>query len=192
MISIKTSDFVAGAVSQEQFPVDNLPEIAFAGRSNVGKSSAINCLLNRKGLARASATPGKTREINFYLVNNAFRLVDLPGFGYAKVSHESQARWQSYIDDYLLAKRRLKGVVQMIDVRHPDQDNDLRMAEFLREAGLRACVVANKCDKLNRGELAKCLREVERIWGMAPIAFSAEKRLGRDDLWRVMQSWLED
>lgn len=191
MITIKTSEFIVGAVEQSQFPNDNRPEIAFVGRSNVGKSSMINCLLNRRGLAHVGATPGKTREINFFLINEAFRLVDLPGFGYAKVSKSDKERWQKYIETYLVASgRNLKGVVHLIDARHPGQENDLLMASFVKSTGIECIVVANKIDKLKKNEIAKNLRIIEEIFGVKPIAFSAEKKQGRPELWTRLEQWL--
>ncbi|QSH42580.1 YihA family ribosome biogenesis GTP-binding protein [Lentisphaerota bacterium] len=189
-MTIKTTEFVMGAVSSKQFPNDNLPEFAFAGRSNVGKSSLINCLVNRNSLARSSSTPGKTREINFFLINAAFRFVDLPGFGYAKVARQEQIKWQAYIDSYLCSKRNIRGVIHLVDSRHPGLDNDLMMAEFIKQTGLRCAVVANKVDKLKKNQIAKSKARIAEIFGQEPIMFSTSSKLGRKQLWSTVENWL--
>lgn len=190
MITIKTSEFITGAVDKKQFPPDNMPEIAFVGRSNVGKSSLINSLLNRRGLARIGNTPGKTREINFFLVNNSFRFVDLPGFGYAKVSKKEMERWRRYIESYLLSKRKIAAIVHVVDARHPGLENDLLMADFLNNAELLSCIVANKVDKLKKKDLVKSVREITDIFGKDPVLFSSLKKRGKDELWKVLERWL--
>ncbi|MFA6716060.1 MAG: ribosome biogenesis GTP-binding protein YihA/YsxC [Victivallaceae bacterium] len=190
MILIKSSRFITGAVDKKQFPQDNLPEIAFAGRSNVGKSSLINNLLNRKTLVKVGNTPGKTREINFFLVNEAFRFVDLPGFGYAKVSKSEQERWKNYIESYLFSKRDIRAVVHVVDARHPGLENDLLMADFLNHAGLPSCIVANKADKLKKNETAKAVKQIADIFGKQPILYSTLKKRGKAELWKVLESWL--
>ena len=190
MITIKSSEFITGAVDKKQFPTENLPEIAFAGRSNVGKSSLINSLLNRKGLARIGNTPGKTREINFFLINESFRFVDLPGFGFAKVSKKEKQRWRKYIESYLSSKRNIKAVVHVVDARHPGLENDLLMADFLNNNDLLSCIVANKVDKLKRNEIAKSVREITDIFGKEPILYSSLKKLGKAELWATLGRWL--
>ncbi|MBN2643051.1 MAG: YihA family ribosome biogenesis GTP-binding protein [Victivallales bacterium] len=191
MITIKSSEFIVGAVDKQQFPTTPLPEIAFAGRSNVGKSSTLNCLVNRKSLAHVGATPGKTREINFFLINEAFRFVDLPGFGYAKVSKTDKERWQRYIEDYLTAPNRdLKGVIHVVDARHPGLENDLLMAEFLKKTGISYIVAANKIDKLKKNDVARQLRTMEQAFSADIIPFSAEKKTGRPELWQTIEKML--
>ncbi len=190
MITIKSSEFITGAVDKKQFPLDNLPEIAFAGRSNVGKSSLINSLLNRRALARVGNTPGKTREINFFLVNEAFRFVDLPGFGFAKVSKKEQERWRKYIESYLCSKRNIKAVVHVVDARHPGLENDLLMADFLNNTEILSCVVANKVDKLKKNEIAKSVKKITDIFGKEPILFSTLKKSGKTELWATLERWL--
>jgi GTP-binding protein len=190
MITIKSSEFITGAVDVKQFPQNNLPEIAFVGRSNVGKSSLINNLLNRKALARVGKTPGKTREINFFLINEAFRFVDLPGFGFAKVSKKEKARWRQYIESYLCSKRNIKAVVHVVDARHPGLENDLLMADFLNNTELLSCIVANKVDKLKQNEITKSVRQITDIFGKEPILFSALKKRGKAELWTTLERWL--
>ncbi len=187
---IKSSEFITGAVEPKQFPDDNIPEIAFAGRSNVGKSSLINNLLNRKALARIGNTPGKTREINFFLINESFRFVDLPGFGYAKVSKKEKERWRRYIEAYLCSKRNIKAIVHVVDARHPGLENDLIMADFLNNTGLLSCIVANKIDKLKKNEIIKSSREIVEIFGKDPILYSTLKNQGKAELWKTLERWL--
>jgi GTP-binding protein len=187
---IKSSEFITGAVDPKQFPENNLPEIAFVGRSNVGKSSLINNLLNRRALARIGNTPGKTREINFFLINESFRFVDLPGFGFAKVSKKEKERWRQYIESYLCSKRNIKAIVHVVDARHPGLENDLIMADFLNNTELLSCIVANKVDKLKQNDIAKSLREILEIFGKEPILYSTLKNRGKAELWKTLERWL--
>jgi len=166
-------------------PASSLPEVAFAGRSNVGKSSLINKLLHRKKFARVSNTPGRTREINFFAVNQQFVLADLPGYGYARISKEKQSAWRPLIEGYLGRSPQLKGVVQLLDVRHAPSDDDLQMLEFLAHLGTPTIVVATKIDKLRRAERAERLEALAReagIEGDQVIPFSAIDGEGRNDL----------
>ncbi|MDD5728689.1 MAG: ribosome biogenesis GTP-binding protein YihA/YsxC [Victivallales bacterium] len=192
MINIKSAEFITGAVDKKQFPSSSLPEIVFAGRSNVGKSSLINSLLGRRSLARVGNTPGKTREINFFLVNEAFRFVDLPGFGYAKVAGKELDRWKSYIETYFSSGRHIKMVVHVIDARHPGLDNDLTMADFLKASGLPGCIVAGKADKLKQNERLKSVRRITEIFGQEPVLYSALKKSGRTELWNVLEAALKN
>src|SRR5690242_10317748 len=152
---IKTSEFIISAVKREQYPSDNRVEIAFVGRSNVGKSSIINALTNRKKLAKVSQTPGKTRLINFFLINNDFFLVDLPGYGYAKVSKAEQASWGKTIETYLHGRDELKRVVLLVDSRHKPTADDITMYEWIKHYGYDVIVVSTKKDKLSSNELRK-------------------------------------
>ena len=152
---IRSLEFLGGMASDGGWrPEPSLPEVAFAGRSNVGKSSLINKLLHRKKFARVSNTPGRTREINFFEVNKQFVLADLPGYGYARISKEKQSAWRPLIEGYLERSPKLKGVVQLLDVRHKPSDDDLQMLEFLAHLGTPTIVVATKIDKLKRAERA--------------------------------------
>ena len=187
---IKSSEFITGAVEPKQFPENNLPEIAFVGRSNVGKSSLINNLLNRRALARIGNTPGKTREINFFLINESFRFVDLPGFGFAKFSNKDKARWRKYIESYLCSKRNIKAIVHVVDARHPGLENDLIMADFLNNTELLSCIVANKVDKLKQNDIAKSSKEIIEIFGKEPILYSTLKNRGKAELWKTLDRWL--
>ena len=184
---IKSSEFICAAVKPSQYPQDSVPEIAFTGRSNVGKSSLINLLLNRRKLAKVSATPGKTRTINFFSINGGeFRLVDLPGYGYAKVSKAETADWGKMMESYLSKREGLKAVVQLVDSRHAPTAQDKQMYEYLRYYGLDGIVAATKADKLSGSELSKNLamirRELQLTEGDALIPVSALKRTGTEEL----------
>jgi len=152
---IKQSEFIISAVKKEQYPTDDRVEIAFVGRSNVGKSSIINALTNRKKLAKVSQTPGKTRLINFFLINNDFYLVDLPGYGYAKVSKTEKASWGQTIERYLNGREELKRVVLLVDSRHKPTADDVMMHEWIKHYGYDVTVVATKSDKLSNNSLRK-------------------------------------
>jgi GTP-binding protein len=166
-------------------PAPSFPEVAFSGRSNVGKSSLINRVTRRKALARVSNTPGRTREIHFFEINAQFVLVDLPGYGYARISKARQSEWRPLIEGYLRTSDRLRGVVQLLDVRHDPTDDDYQMLDFLGELGVPTVFAATKVDKLARGELERRLRALAEQTGADPeqlIPFSARTGEGRDEL----------
>ena len=152
---IKQSEFITSAVKQSQYPVDNRVEVAFVGRSNVGKSSIINALTNRRKLAKVSQTPGKTRLINFFLINNDFYLVDLPGYGYAKVSKKEKESWGKVIETYLNGREELRRVILLVDSRHKPTADDVMMNEWIKHYGYDVIVVATKSDKLSNNNLRK-------------------------------------
>ena len=191
---IRRLEFLGGQASATGWrPETDLPEIAFSGRSNVGKSSLLNTLVRRKALARVSATPGKTREINFFRVNDAFHLVDLPGYGYARVSKAARTAWRPLIEGYLRTSDRLRGVVQLVDARHPPSGDDLRMMDFLASLGVPTIVVATKIDKLSRTERAERLAALGPQLGVEEdqlIPFSARTGEGRDELAQALVSLL--
>ena len=180
------ASFLATAVSKNQYPDESLPEIALVGRSNVGKSSLINCVLNRKKLARTSSTPGKTATINFYDVENKFRFVDLPGYGYAKVSKTEKEKWAKMIDGYLTQRQNLVAVVQLVDARHKPTADDKMMAEWVKRCGYYTYVVATKLDKLKKSEIEKNLTLIYNELGLDEecvlIPFSSENKAGREDV----------
>jgi GTP-binding protein len=166
-------------------PEPTLPEVAFAGRSNVGKSSLINRLLRRKKIARVSNTPGRTREINFFRVNDAFVLVDLPGYGYARISREKRAEWRPMIEAFLRSSPMLRGVVQLLDARREPTADDLHMLDYLARTGLPTLIVLTKMDKLTRAEQVGRVAAISTLTGIDEeqiIPFSAVTGLGRDDL----------
>lgn len=150
---IKKAELEAVAVKKNQYPEDTFAEIAFAGRSNVGKSSLLNLLTGRKALARVSGSPGKTRTINFYRINELFRIVDLPGYGYAKVSKSVSENWGEMMEEYFQNRKGLKKVVQLVDIRHEPSKQDVQMYEYLRHYGMDGLVVATKSDKVSRNEI---------------------------------------
>lgn len=183
---IKTSEFIISAVQKVQYPLDNRVEIAFVGRSNVGKSSIINALTNRRHLAKTSQTPGKTRLINFFLINNDFHLVDLPGYGYAKVSKKEQASWGKTIETYLYGREELKRVVLLVDARHKPTADDITMYEWIKHYGYNVVVVATKKDKISNNDLKKqekLIRETLKIGDEEKLyMFSSANKKGRDEL----------
>ena len=175
-------------------PETTLPEVAFAGRSNVGKSSLLNRLIRRKAFARVSRTPGRTREINFFEVNARFVLVDLPGYGYARISKERRAEWRPLIEGYLRRSTNLRGVVQLIDVRRDPTDDDLQLLDFLSEIGVPTIVAVTKVDKLSTSAASARIHQLTAALGLDAdqvIAFSAQTGLGRDELAAAIVALME-
>lgn len=191
---IKKVDLAAVAARRAQYPEDNLPEIAFAGRSNVGKSSLINLLLNRRNFARTSSSPGKTQTINFYQINDAFRIVDLPGYGYAKVSKSVKGNWGDMVEEYLKSRNNLLKVIQLVDLRHPPSVQDIQMYEWLKFYKLDGVVVATKSDKLSKNEAAKNLSVIKKDLKLGPsdviISVSALNKTGQDKVHDIMDGLL--
>ena len=172
---------------------DNLyNEVAFAGKSNVGKSSLINALMNRKSLARTSAQPGKTQTINFYNINNAMYLVDLPGYGYAKVSESEKEKWGKMIEKYLKTSKKLKAVFLLIDIRHDPSANDRMMYEWMDYQGYAPIIIATKLDKIKRSQVQKNIKAIREGLKVKPgtiiIPFSAETKQGRYEIWELIDS----
>lgn len=185
-MKIRQLDFLGSAIGEEQFPPADLPEIALAGRSNVGKSSLLNMLTNRKNFARTSSTPGKTQMINFYEVNGQFRFVDLPGYGYAKVAKAKKAAWAAFINHYLEVRENLIDVFLLVDARHAPSEDDKLMYRYIIERGFSGTVVMTKTDKLKQSELAKQRRLIEQqlqTQGRAVFATSASKTKGKYPFW---------
>ncbi len=181
---------VCGITSK--LPENSLPEIAFAGKSNVGKSSLINALMNRKSYARTSATPGKTQTINYYNINDAMYLVDLPGYGYAKVSEKEKIAWGKMIERYLNQSKQLKAVFLLIDIRHDPSANDKMMYHWIVEQGFQPIIIATKLDKIKRSQVQKQIKAVKSGLDLLPgtivIPFSAETKQGREEIWDLMDS----
>lgn len=178
-------------------PENDKPEIAFAGKSNVGKSSLINALMNRKSYARISATPGKTQTINFYNINEQMYLVDLPGYGYAKISEKEKANWGKMIERYLKSSKQLKAVFLLIDIRHDPSANDKMMYEWIVDQGYHPIIIATKLDKLKRSQVDKHIKMVKQGLSLVPgtkiIPFSAVTKQGRDEIWELVETeFLED
>jgi GTP-binding protein len=186
-MKVNQSEFVISAVGPSQYPLDALPEIALAGRSNVGKSSLINRMINRKNLARTSSQPGKTQTLNYYKINDDLYFVDLPGYGYAKVSQEQRRQWGQFIEQYLTNREPLKLVLQLVDARHEPTKDDVMMYEWVRHIGLPLAVVATKADKLSRSQWQKHVKVVKTTLGMGKdepfFLFSSETGQGKEELW---------
>lgn len=183
------------AVRFDQYPEDTIPEIALVGRSNVGKSSLINCISNRKNLARTSSTPGKTATINFYEVANRYRLVDLPGYGYAKVSKAEKEKWSGMIENYLARRENLVQVIQLVDARHKPTADDKLMFDWIRSYNYEPLVVATKLDKLKKSQIEENLTAIYQELGLSEdsvlIPFSSETREGRDQVLELIEYVLE-
>ncbi|SEG01507.1 ribosome biogenesis GTP-binding protein YihA/YsxC [Lachnospira multipara] len=188
-------EIVIGVTSK--IPETTLPEVAFAGKSNVGKSSLINALMRRKSYARTSSQPGKTQTINFYNINELMYLVDLPGYGYAKVSESVKAKWGKMIEKYLRTSKQLKQVFLLIDIRHDPSANDKMMYDWIVENGFRPIIVATKLDKIKRSQVQKQVKTVRNGLGLRKedvlIPFSSETKQGLEELWKYVDSYvLED
>lgn len=185
-------DIVCGVTST--LPQTGRPEVAFAGKSNVGKSSLINGLMNRKSLARTSAEPGKTQTINFYNVNDVMYLVDLPGYGFARVSREESARWGQMIEKYLHTSQDLKAVFLLVDIRHAPGANDRMMYQWIVDSGFKPIIIATKLDKIKRSQVQKQLKLIRTTLDVLPdtlmIPFSAQTKQGREEIWAVMEEFL--
>lgn len=189
-VSLET---VIGVTSK--IPQNTMPEIAFAGKSNVGKSSLINALMNRKSLARTSGQPGKTQTINFYNINQALYFVDLPGYGYAKVSREEKEKWGKMVEKYLHQSKVLRAVFLLIDIRHDPSANDKLMYDWICANGFHPIVIATKADKINRSQLQKQVKAVRQGLGVdkdtVVIPFSAQTKQGRDEIYEIIDRILE-
>ena len=183
---------VCGITSK--LPETDKVEIAFAGKSNVGKSSLINALMNRKALARTSATPGKTQTINFYNVNDVMYLVDLPGYGYAKVSEQEKIKWGQLIERYLNTSKQLKAVFLLIDIRHDPSANDKMMYDWIIAQGYEPIIIATKLDKIKRSQVQKNIKAIKEGLKLRPgtivIPFSEETKQGREEIWELMDSYV--
>lgn len=194
-MKITSVEFVKSVVNLSDMPKDNLKEIAFAGRSNVGKSSLINCLLNRKKLAKTSSTPGKTRQLNFFRINHRFYFVDLPGYGFAKVSQKESAQWRNLIEGYISSSANLMGILSIIDSRLGPTKLDMQLLEWLRSLNLQLILVATKSDKLSKSvlitQLAKFTKQLKPIIGREIIPFSAASGRGKKEVWREILTLVE-
>lgn len=189
-MKVTQAEFVISAVSSKQYPEGFLPEFALAGRSNVGKSSFINKMINRKNLARTSSKPGKTQTLNYYLINKELYFVDLPGYGYARVSKAEKAKWGRMMEEYLQTREQLKAVLHMIDLRHKPTNDDQGMFEYLKHYGIPVIVVATKADKIPRGKWQKHAKEIRAVLGMDKedpmVLFSAETGQGKEEAWSAI------
>lgn len=195
-MKIKSAELETVCGITSTLPVHDIPEIAFAGKSNVGKSSLINGLLNRKSLARTSSQPGKTQTINFYNINKKLFFVDLPGYGYAQVSKEIRAKWGKMIERYLHSSKQLKKVFLLIDIRHAPSENDCIMYDWIVENGYAPVIIATKLDKINRSQIQKNIKILKEKLQPEPgtiiIPFSAVTKQGRDEIWKLIDETVED
>lgn len=193
---ITKSDIETVAVKPSQYPPENLKEIAFAGRSNVGKSSLLNLLTGRKKLAKVSGNPGKTRTINFFLINDEFRIVDLPGYGYAKVSKSVSESWGDMMETYIENRPNLVKIVQLVDIRHEPSKQDVQMYGYLKHFGLDGIVVATKADKVSRNRIPGQVKLIRQTLGLNKddrvIPVSALKKTGHEELLDVIEELLEE
>lgn len=191
---IKKSELLITAARKEQYPETTVPELAFAGKSNVGKSSMINALVNRKALARTSSQPGKTQTINFYNVNDMINLVDLPGYGYAKVSKTEKEKWGKMIETYLSSREQLKEVILLVDVRHEPNANDIQMYDWIKSFGYTGYVIATKADKISKTQRIKQINIIKKILNIDDVnlitAFSSSEKLNVDKVWSLFEGIL--
>jgi GTP-binding protein len=192
-MKITSAEFVKSAFTESDWPVATLPEIAFMGRSNVGKSSLLNSLLAKRGLARTSSTPGRTQSLNFFLLNARFYFVDLPGFGYARVPKTLRLEWGEMVTSYLAKRRQLVLSMHIVDSRHEPTNLDLQLEEWLTHAAKPRLIVATKSDKLSNNELKASLGRIERVFPAdRVIAYSAKTGRGRNEVWQAIEAALAD
>ena len=190
---ITSAEFLKSSFQESDWPRDSRPEIAFMGRSNVGKSSVINSLLNTRGLARTSNTPGRTQSLNFFDINNSFRFVDLPGFGYARVPKSLRLGWGEMVTSYLAKRQQLVLSIQLVDSRHEPTKLDLQLHEWLEHSNKPRLIVVTKSDKLSNNDLKMSLKRAQRVFKTETvIAFSAKSGSGREELWRTIEKSLGD
>jgi GTP-binding protein len=194
MLVVKKAEFVSSFVDMKSLPDNGLPEIALVGRSNVGKSSLINKVVNRKNLAKSSSTPGKTRTLNYYLINSVFYMVDLPGYGFARVSKGERDKWGKMIEKYLSSRQQLRGVIQLLDIRHPPTENDIMMKQWLEHFEIPILLIATKTDKVSRNEKSKNLAVIKKSLNLEPdqmpITFSAETGEGVNEVKEALEEIL--
>lgn len=190
-MKVNQAEIVISAVKPNQYPEGNLPEFALAGRSNVGKSSFINRMLGRKALARISSKPGKTQTLNFYLINEIMHFVDVPGYGYAKVSKKEREAWGKMLETYFTSREQLKAVVLITDLRHPPTADDILMYDFLKHYGITCVVIATKADKISKSQWQKHLKVTKETLGLSAddylILFSSETGEGKDKVWSLLE-----
>ena len=192
-MKITSAEFLKSAFQESNWPREQKPEIAFMGRSNVGKSSVINSLLNTRGLARTSNTPGRTQSLNFFDINNSFRFVDLPGFGYARVPKSLRLGWGEMVTSYLAKRQQLVLSIQLVDSRHEPTKLDLQLHDWLEHSAKPRLIVATKSDKLSNNDLKMSLERVQRVFKAATvIPFSAKSGHGRNELWHTIENALAD
>ena len=193
-MKVTKAELLGTVARPDQYPEEGPPEIALAGRSNVGKSSLINTLINRKNLARTSGSPGKTQTLNFYGINDTFNFVDLPGYGYARVSMRSREKWAKMIETYLKSRKSLIEVILLLDIRHTPGEHDKAMYDWIKSFGFNGIVIATKADKMSKGQWMKHIVDIQKTLGIENrdliIPFSASKKLNKDGVWKVIDEIL--
>lgn len=193
-MNVKNPKFEISAVGPKQYPKNNLPEIVLVGKSNVGKSSFVNTMINRKKLARTSSEPGKTRQINFYNIDNLFYFVDLPGYGYSKMSKKEQAEVGKFIENYLFHRKEISLIIFLIDIRHSPTSNDKLMYNYIISSGLPCLILANKADKIaitKVDDTVKALqKELNPIGDIPTLPFSSERKIYKDDVWNFIAPYI--
>ncbi|HBI93922.1 MAG: ribosome biogenesis GTP-binding protein YihA/YsxC [Terrisporobacter othiniensis] len=195
-MKIRSSEIVVSAIKKDQYPAEGLPEIALVGRSNVGKSSATNALLNRRNFARTSQTPGKTRTINFYKINEEFYFVDLPGYGYAKVSKSEKDKWGVIMERYLQDRPELCAIFLLVDIRHEPTNDDVMMYEWIKHFGYNCVIIATKADKISRGQYQKHISVIRKKLQLEKdekvLPLSSSKKTGVEDVWNEIIAQYEE
>ena len=191
---VKNPKFEVSAVRPNQYPKNNLPEIVLVGKSNVGKSSFVNTMINRKKLARTSSEPGKTRQINFYDIDETFYFVDLPGYGYSKMSKKEQAQVGKFIEEYLFNRKEISLIIFLVDIRHKPTDNDRLMYNYIISSGLPFIILANKADKIAITKVDDSVTELQKhlnpIGDITTLPFSSERKIYKDDVWNIIEQYI--
>ena len=192
---IKNPKFEISAVGPKQYPKNNLPEIVLVGKSNVGKSSFVNTMINRKKLARTSSEPGKTRQINFYNMDDTFYFVDLPGYGYSKMSKKEQEQVGKFIEEYLFNRKEISLIIFLIDIRHSPTENDKLMYNYVISSGLPFIILANKADKIAitkvDGEVSRLQKQINPIGDIPTLPFSSERKIYKDEVWNIIDEYIK-
>ena len=192
---VKNPEFTISAVSSKQYPKDNLPQIVLVGKSNVGKSSFINTMVNRKNLARTSSQPGKTRQINFYNIDNIFYFVDLPGYGYSKMSKQEQTKVGQFIEEYLVKSKNISLIIFLLDIRHSPTENDRLMYRYVIDSQRPCIIIANKADKIAVTKVADSVRKIQNeinpLHDLTFLPFSSERKIYADDVWKYIEENLK-
>lgn len=195
-MKVNNAELVISAVRKEQYPDERIPEFALAGRSNVGKSSFINKMINRKALARTSSKPGKTQTLNFYKIEDSLFFVDVPGYGFAKVSKTEREAWGKMIETYITTREQLCAVIQIVDLRHPPTKDDILMYDFLKHYQIPCIVIATKADKIPKGKWQKHLKVTKETLQFDPnddiVVFSSETGEGKDKVWGILKKWMKN
>ena len=193
---VKNPRFEISAVKESQYPKNNLPEIVLVGKSNVGKSSFINTMINRKKLARTSSEPGKTRQLNFYNIDDLFYFVDLPGYGYSKMSKQEQVKVGEFIEYYLTHRKEICLIVFLVDIRHDPTANDFLMYDYVIRSGLPCMIIPNKADKIAKTKVDDATKHIQKllnpIGDITTLPFSSERKIYSDNVWEILESYLQE